>query len=85
MFMSCSDSDIMQLKIGLFIAICVVGFSLGEDWERRNQDRRDYHPDGFGCTYGDRCCNRCCHRLYYKDLVYSETGGFYRYRCEWVK
>jgi len=30
MFISCSDSEIMQLKIVLLIAICVVGLSLGE-------------------------------------------------------
>jgi len=73
----------MQLKFVLFIAICVVGLSLGEDWERRDQDGRDCHSDGFGFIYGDRCCNGFCHPLYYRDLVYSETGGFCSYRCEW--
>jgi len=82
MFISCSDSEIMQLKIVLLIAICVVGLSLGEDWERRDQDRRDCHPDGFGCNSGDQCCNRCCHSSLYRDFLLGETGGFCSYRYE---
>jgi len=40
MFISYSHFEIMQLKIVFFIAICVVGLSLGEYLERRDQDRR---------------------------------------------
>jgi len=83
MFISCSDSEIMQLKIVLLIwlAICVVGLSLGENWERRDQDRRDCHPDGFGCIYGDRCCNGILFIIlillcyYFSDIKYSKCSN----------
>jgi len=82
----------MHLKIVLFVAVCVVGLSLGLDWgardgkndhDRYRRDNRRCHPHGENCLFGESCCNdeRCCHQTLLRAIVSGETGGC-RSRCE---